>query len=610
LFKRNAQFRNFKASIIYQTQSQVINMVTTTQALRDNIVSYTMDTNATWPLVIIPDFEARHVDFVSGNALDATITTTYSGGSTVTTTRDAKSNRAAVELVLLPLVATSDRSAWEAWAPDHDDWILDGIIFRAIYSGGSTESAKQSLKRSDGISPYIHQGTTIRETYPYDLEFLPAVVVAGDGGGTTTTTGINTDNYFLPVWQSSPIPVYPKQEVNYNSLVLPAFQEAFDVMKESKRSVLSKVLPIRNPEDEGDRRRAGPHSYLLEPIFETLLPRGRNAGEGSAVDSPSTTSARKNAKLVGVLRTTLDWSALFQDALPSGSNGVVVVLSNGATCGQIYSFQVNGPETVYLGEGDLHDINHGKLKQVASILPPSHYQNNSTMLSSYCPYTITIYPSSELERSYHSDTPLLFTSVVVLIFLLAACLFGCYDYMVEQRQATVAKTANRTKALVSSLFPEQVHSRLMNGIGGGGDEVAPPLGNSKRDSNSRFNNKNKKNSHDDEHDNTKDPIPKEEMGGHIVGHRTALSKTADMLYSKAMRQQQQQGEQSVIAFHSKPIADLFPSTTVMFCDIVNFTAWSSVREPTQVSLLISFGRGRGSSVLVGCVCVCVCVCVC
>lgn len=39
-------------------------------------------------------------------------------------------------------------------------------------------------------------------------------------------------------------------------------------------------------------------------------------------------------------------------------------------------------------------------------------------------------------------------------------------------------------------------------------------------------------------------------------------------------------------FGSKPIADLFPAATVLFADIVGFTAWSSVREPTQVFQLL------------------------
>jgi class 3 adenylate cyclase len=39
-------------------------------------------------------------------------------------------------------------------------------------------------------------------------------------------------------------------------------------------------------------------------------------------------------------------------------------------------------------------------------------------------------------------------------------------------------------------------------------------------------------------------------------------------------------------YKSKPIADLFPETTVLFGDIVGFTAWSSVRDPTQVFTLL------------------------
>jgi hypothetical protein len=37
---------------------------------------------------------------------------------------------------------------------------------------------------------------------------------------------------------------------------------------------------------------------------------------------------------------------------------------------------------------------------------------------------------------------------------------------------------------------------------------------------------------------------------------------------------------------SKPIADYHPSTTVLFADVVGFTAWSSVRDPAQVFQLL------------------------
>ena len=42
----------------------------------------------------------------------------------------------------------------------------------------------------------------------------------------------------------------------------------------------------------------------------------------------------------------------------------------------------------------------------------------------------------------------------------------------------------------------------------------------------------------------------------------------------------------VIAYKARPIADLFPETTILFADIAGFTAWSSAREPHQVFQLL------------------------
>ena len=37
---------------------------------------------------------------------------------------------------------------------------------------------------------------------------------------------------------------------------------------------------------------------------------------------------------------------------------------------------------------------------------------------------------------------------------------------------------------------------------------------------------------------------------------------------------------------TKPIADLFPNTTIMFADLVGFTSWSSSRDPSDVFMLL------------------------
>ena len=46
------------------------------------------------------------------------------------------------------------------------------------------------------------------------------------------------------------------------------------------------------------------------------------------------------------------------------------------------------------------------------------------------------------------------------------------------------------------------------------------------------------------------------------------------------------GQKDIKPFKTKPIADFFPETTILFADIRGFTAWSSSREPTQVFILL------------------------
>ncbi|OEU19677.1 adenylyl cyclase, partial [Fragilariopsis cylindrus CCMP1102] len=43
---------------------------------------------------------------------------------------------------------------------------------------------------------------------------------------------------------------------------------------------------------------------------------------------------------------------------------------------------------------------------------------------------------------------------------------------------------------------------------------------------------------------------------------------------------------------SKPIADYFPSASILFADIVGFTSWASIRDPAQVFILLETVYGR------------------
>ena len=60
-----------------------------------------------------------------------------------------------------------------------------------------------------------------------------------------------------------------------------------------------------------------------------------------------------------------------------------------------------------------------------------------------------------------TDYPAYATMAVCLIFLFTGFMFIVYDRMVERRQHVVLRQANKTSAIVSSLFPESVTKRLL-----------------------------------------------------------------------------------------------------------------------------------------------------
>ena len=104
-------------------------------------------------------------------------------------------------------------------------------------------------------------------------------------------------------------------------------------------------------------------------------------------------------------------------------------------------------------------------------------------------------------------------------------MFFIYDMLVQHRNEKIVVTAARSNAIVSSLFPDAIRDRLLQ---------------------------------------------QNEMlkRGHLKSYLLNGKDTDDD------------------HLLSKPLADLFLETTILFADISGFTAWSSVRDPTQVFSLL------------------------
>ena len=235
----------------------------------------------------------------------------------------------------------------------------------------------------------------------------------------------------------------------------------------------------------------------------------------------------------GTLVTLLYWLRFFSNILPYSAVGLIGVLGN--SCNQSFTFRVDGATATYVGDNDLHDPQYDYLKEEVSFLSMlTSSSDNKDYLGfpvddTGCKYTLSLYPSNDLQNKYVSKTPMIASIVIFLAFLVTSSLFALYDRLVQRRQRLVQKEAESSGAIVSSLLPEAYHERLM---------AAQTINQT---------NKKKRNS--------KEPLPSACEGEDCTGPDQA-------------------------------IADLYPECTVFFADIAGFTHWSSTRKPAHVFTLL------------------------
>ena len=243
-----------------------------------------------------------------------------------------------------------------------------------------------------------------------------------------------------------------------------------------------------------------------------------------------------NADIVGFYMSVVPWNIYFAGILPDGSDGLEVVISD--SCGSTFTYLLRGPVATVKGEGDLHDTSYNSLRR-SSVLT----KNIQTAEDGLCEYVMDIYATEELENNYtDSRDPLIYAIVVAMIFVFTTMVFLVYDWAVQRRQWMIIRAARKTQAIVSSLFPKNVQDRIMKDV---------------------------------------DEEVNREANGPLI---TRGNRTKDQLQN-FLKGKEADGEDDENK-RSKPIADLFPEATIIFADIVGFTAWSSTREPTQVFQLL------------------------
>lgn len=322
----------------------------------------------------------------------------------------------------------------------------------------------------------------------------------------TITSQATDPSQYAPIWQMSPPPM-DRSIINQDLLGMVSIGAVLDRLSSSKAEMgnsqgITNLLAY-SPEYNAltqDIIMTHPTSILAVPVYPDF----------------------DSQQIVGYMVALFQFSTLLQEyRLQDGEGPVTIDISQ--SCGPGMSYMVEKSNVVYLGE---------------SPAAKSDLEVEYPLFQASCDYQIKVSSSDIFETNYQDSAPIVSAVLVFVLFLFIMSVFFMYDCIVQRRQKKLLVTAQRTNAVVSSLFPEDVQRRIMQEA---------------------------------------EAQEKKEQ------RMTVTNKMKEFLQDTT---QPQSKSDKATELRGKPIADFFPEATVMFADLVGFTAWSSMREPTQVFTLL------------------------
>jgi hypothetical protein len=167
----------------------------------------------------------------------------------------------------------------------------------------------------------------------------------------------------------------------------------------------------------------------------------------------------EDAEVVGFLVGVTVFSNLLDRLLPEGRDGIIGVLDD--TCGNVMSFELSGGKAKFLGYEDLHELEFDEYERYEPNIEMYEETLKEALKEGLCVHDLRMYPSSKLRETFSTNTPAIYTGVVVMAFFVTAVLLVVYDMMVKRRQTKTIKAAARTQAIVTSLFPKEIGKILI-----------------------------------------------------------------------------------------------------------------------------------------------------
>ena len=287
-----------------------------------------------------------------------------------------------------PLVTEEQRSAWEAWSVENQDWIPNDH-----YAGKPGDNT--SL-----IPKHIWK--------PIDTSNGPAMTAS-----TEPANVLPAGAYHAPLWQ--PAPVVPPI-INLDMLEIPGLFPVFAESVKTRDVAHGEIQGIGDTWDPATPF-SWPSMHVVGPIFDSF---------------------QNNSNVVAILASIVNWHLVFENLIPEGTPGIIVVIEN--TCDQVVTYEVNGPNVTYMGPGDRHDQ---QLDEFETSGPFRIIKNGSS-----CLFTLRIFPSTAYYNASLTSKPVYYSIAVVGIFFLTMATFMLYDCFVQKRQEKVMHSAKRSNAIV------------------------------------------------------------------------------------------------------------------------------------------------------------------
>jgi class 3 adenylate cyclase len=327
---------------------------------------------------------------------------------------------------------------------------------------------------------------------------------------------------YLPLWQLSPTPP-DKILLNYDALSKPSEREAYMTVITSGQAVIDTATNVNREVDEDTNE-----------VFSILLKWSQYRGDVRDYEADPSSNFLypvfdsfdvDNRQVVGVLATSVYWRLFFKDILADSARGIICVLEN--TRNQTFTYRIDDKVT-YLGNGDRHEAKFNHMEQHSENVKAKWSLMETKSFTSvdlnldYCSYKLRVYPSQDTQNLHVNNDPWWALLVVDAVFIFTVLVFIFYTVAVKRLHQVVMDRAIASGAIVSSLFPSQVREQL---------------------------------------------------------YQENEAKKSSATWKN-------DGDNPDGALSSRPIANMFDTTTIMFADMVGFTKWSSTREPVQVFELL------------------------